>query len=105
MLLTSQELNGSVAVAERALERVARGDPPFEPERGVPPLDVLEVRRDLDQQMGLAVRRILQRRPVAVSAQQVADALALRVVKCGRTVLAAQALVRAIHADRPLDVE
>ena len=55
--------------------------------------------------MGLAVRRILQRRSVAVRAQQVADALALRVIERGRTVLAAQALVRAIHPDRPLDVE
>src|SRR5437762_10964585 len=77
----AQELDGSVAPAERALERGAGGHAPLERERRIGAFDGLEVGGDLREQVSLAARRVLQDRPGASGAQHVADALAFGVVK------------------------
>src|SRR2546427_3924116 len=102
---SAQELDGRVALAERALERVARREAPLERELRVARFQFLERARDLDEKMRRAHRLGEAAGALAVGAKQERDTLALRIFERRRFVLAAKALVGAVVSDRPLDVD
>src|SRR5438552_2100746 len=104
-IVSAQELDGRVALAERALERLAPRESPLERELRVARFQFLERARDLDEKMRRAHRLREATGALAVGAKQVRDTLALRVLKRRRFVLAAEALVGAVVSDRPLDVD
>src|SRR5437773_2345196 len=93
---SAQELDGRVALAERALERVAPREAPLERELRVARFPLLERAWDLDEKMRRAPRLGEAAGAPAVSAKQVRDALALRVLERRRLVLAAEARVGAV---------
>src|SRR5207247_6096179 len=73
----AQEIHRGIAVGERALERVARGEAPGERETGVARLQLLEGAWHLEKQMRRSVRSAHGAGTIAVGAKEVRDALGL----------------------------
>src|SRR5206468_224859 len=104
-LVPADEFNCCVALGESVLERITRGKPPLERELYVAGLQLLERAGDLEEEMGRALCFRNPARFVTLSTKKVSDPLSLGVAERRWMVLAAEALVRAVVADRPLDID
>src|SRR4051812_18224176 len=86
----TEELDRRIALRERRLECLTRGEPPRECELRVARLQLLEPRRDLEQQVRVVHRWLRSARTFAVGSEDIADALAFGIFEGRRAVLAFQ---------------